>query len=87
MTIAYTLEQAETDLRNVYWLIRTTRVRNWKHVNKARAIKEAMKLMGVTKHEMKNAMYCLKRFDCGRCEKNKSGVPCYEIAKRRVLGI
>lgn len=83
MTIAYTLEQAECDLRNVYWLIRATRKRNWQHVNKARVIKAAMRLMGVKKWEIDDAMYCLKNFDCKRCNKNAQGIPCHEIGKRR----
>lgn len=84
MTIAYTLEQAETDLRNVYWLIRATRIRNWKHVNNARAIKAAMRMMGVKKREIDDAMYCLRNFDCQRCNKNAGiNLPCHEIGKRR----
>lgn len=83
MTLAYTLEEAERDLRNVYWMIRATRVRNWKHVNKARAITTAMKLMGVKRWELINAMYCLKNINCSRCDKNKYGLACYEIGKRR----
>jgi hypothetical protein len=83
MTIAYTLEQAEADLRNVYWLIRASRHTNWKHVNRARAIKEALKRMGIRRHEIIDASYCLRHFDCDRCKKNAGGIPCYEIGKRR----
>jgi len=83
MTIAYTLEQAEQDLRNVYWMIRASRHTNWKHVNKAKWIKTAMKAMGIRRHEIVDASYCLKNFDCKRCDKNAGGIPCHEIGKRR----
>lgn len=79
----YTLEEAERDLRNVYYLIRTSRRTNWAAVNKARGIKAVMKIMGVRRHELIDAMYCLKRIDCKRCNKNANGIPCYEISKRR----
>lgn len=87
MTIAYTLEQAERDLCNVYWLIRASRSTNWKHVNKARAIKEAMKAMGIRRHEIVDASYCLKNFDCSRCNKNAGGIPCYQIGRRRAAAV
>jgi hypothetical protein len=83
MTMAYTLEQAERDLRNVYFMIRACRVKNWKHNNKAKWIKEAMRRMGVKRHELIDASYCLRNFDCRRCNKNAGGTPCYEIGRRR----
>lgn len=83
MSIAYTLETAERDLRNVYWHIRASRQTNWKYVNKARVIMAAMKLMGVKKWELTNAMHCLKNFDCTRCGKNNEGIPCHRIQERR----
>jgi hypothetical protein len=81
--IAYTLEQAESDLRNVYWMIRASRATNWKHVNRARSIKDALRRMGIKKHEISDACYCLKNFDCKRCNKNNGGIPCWSIAERR----
>lgn len=81
--LAYTLEQAEQDLRGAYWVIRNSRLTNWKAVNKIRSIKDAMRRMGVRKFEIDDACYCLKRFDCNRCDKNNHGIPCYEIGKRR----
>lgn len=83
-TIAYTLEQAEQDLRNVYWRLRASRSTDWKHQNKARAIKEAMKRMGIKRHEINDAMYCLRTSDCKRCNWNAGGIPCWQISKRRV---
>jgi len=84
--IAYTLEQAEQDLRNVYWHIRASRTTNWKYVNKARSIKDAMRRMGVKRHEINNAMYCLKTHDCKRCNwNNGAGIPCWQISRRRKL--
>lgn len=89
MTIAYTLAQAQRDLANVYWMIRATRVKDraWKHINKARSIKDAMRMMGVKKWEIDDAMYCLKHFDCKRCNKNAAGIPCYEIERRRAAAV
>lgn len=81
--LAYTLEEAEADLRNVYWQIRTSRNTNWKCVNKAKFIKDAMRRMGVRRHEIVDASYCLRNIDCKRCDKNNGGIPCYAIARRR----
>jgi hypothetical protein len=85
-TLAYTLEQAEADLRNAYWFIRASRKTNWKYVNKVRCIREAMLKMGVTKSEIKDAMYCLKSHNCPRCQWNsENNLPCWQISKRRKL--
>lgn len=84
--VAYTLEQAETDLRQVYWLIRASRETNWAHQNKARWIKSAMRRMGISDTEIRNATYCLKTKDCKRCNWNSDslGIPCWAISKRRL---
>jgi hypothetical protein len=88
MTIpTYTLLDAERDLRNVYWHIRTSRGTSWKHVNQARAIKEIMRKMGVRRHEIIDATYCLRNINCNRCSKNKLGIACYEISKRRLQAL
>jgi len=81
--IAYTLEKAEQDLRNAYWRIRASRTTDWKWVNKARAIKDAMRLMGVKRHEINNAMYCLRSTNCKRCNWAAGGIPCWQISARR----
>jgi len=83
--VAYTLATAIRDLRNVYWTIRASRQTNWQAVNKARNIKNAMRAMGVRRHEIIDASYCLRNNDCRRCNKNAGHVPCYEIEKRRAL--
>jgi hypothetical protein len=85
--LAYTLEQAEADLRQVYWMIRASRQTNWKYVNKARSIKDAMRRMGITEDEIRNASYCLKTQDCKRCNWNKGTgeLPCWKISDRRKL--
>lgn len=84
-SLAYTLEQAEQDLRNVYWRIRASRTTSWKWVNKARSIKDAMRRMGVKRHEINNAMYCLKVHDCKRCNWAAGGIPCWQISERRKM--
>lgn len=84
--IAYTLEEAETDLRNTYWHIRNSRKTNWKYVNKARWIKEAILRMGITSRELSNAVYCLKTEDCQRCKWTvdpANNIPCWSLNKRR----
>jgi hypothetical protein len=81
--IAYTLEHAEQDLRGVYYRIRASRQTDWKLVNEARFIQEALKRMGIKKFEIDDARYCLKKIDCNRCNKNAGGTPCYFIGERR----
>lgn len=86
--LAYTLEQAEADLRNTYWLIRASRETNWRAVNKVRVIRGALERMGVTRQEIKDAMHCLKTNNCKRCNWNASdgldaGLPCWAISRRR----
>jgi len=82
-SVAYTLEQAEQDLKSAYWRIRASRTTDWKWVNKARSIKDAMRLMGVKRHEINEAMYCLRVNDCKRCNWVTGGTPCWQISKRR----
>jgi hypothetical protein len=86
---SYTLEQAEADLRNVYWRIRCSRKTNWKALNEARSICAAMEKMGVTRWEIKAARYCLRTRDCRRCNHNAGppNVACFRIGERRQLGL
>lgn len=84
--LAYTLEQAETDLRNTYWVIRASRSTNWRAVNKVRVIRAAMECMGVTKEEIKAAMHCLKTSNCKICNyTGGNSLPCWAISSRRAM--
>lgn len=89
--LAYSLADAEGDLRNTYWQIRAKRhgTTNWKAVNNVRYITMAMERMGVTKAEIKAAMYCLRTPDCRRCNKNGGAgfIACFFIEKRRKAGM
>lgn len=89
--LAYTLEQAEEDMRRTYFFIRSKRwqTTNWSAVNDFRHIKHAMLRMGVTEVEIKAAMHCLKVRECRRCNKNGGAgfIACHYIGKRRKAGM